>query len=131
VMAAKTKARGPVYRGSSGSAQFGLPSGQSVKICANDADVVAAMKRRGLWKQAESNVKIGSTFALHDSRGGDMDFFLWVGSAGDGGFAWYSFPGANASSPDVREFIDMMFGGGMFGATPQAGGNGGTYGQTR
>jgi hypothetical protein len=117
-MVARKRAEGLVCRGSNGFARFQLPAGHLVKIYADDKRVVAEMKRRGLWAQVQAQVVMGSMFALRDSRGGCVDFFMWVGSTSDGGFSWYSFPGADVNSPHVHEFVDMLLGG-VFTVTPR------------
>jgi hypothetical protein len=98
----------PLYRGSRGNAMFRLPSGQKVRMCADDEIVVKEMKRRGLWERAEAQVAMGRSFALCDSRDG-VDFFLWFGSPTDGGFCWHSFPGATVDTPEVEEFAAFLF----------------------
>ena len=126
----KHKVAGVAYKGSSAKGLFCTPSGQRVLLEGDDKRVVAELKRRGLWKQVEPHVRIGNTFMLRDSRGNSMNFFIWIGKTSDGGFAWYSFPGAKAGSPDVHGFIDMMFGGGTFAEMLHEVPEGGHCGQT-
>ncbi len=125
-----TRDRGGVrYRGSSGSAHFTLASGQKLDICADDEKVIGEMKRRGFWDQAEPQVQIGQAFVLSDSRRESVSFFVWFGAPNDGGFIWYSFPGAAIHSADVQEFIDMLMTG-LFAGAPLKAKIGGSHGST-
>ena len=128
-MVATRNPNGVRYRGSSGSAQFTLASGQEMSICADDEKVVAEMKRRGFWDQVEPQVRIGQAFAMCDSRRSDVNFFVWFGAPNDGGFSWYSFPGATIGSLDVQEFSDMLMNG-LFAGLPRKAETGGAHGSS-
>lgn len=115
----------PVYRGSGGGGAFRLASGQRLSICADDGRIEAEMRRRGLWAKTASVRTLGTSFAVLDTDHGGADFFVWFGRAEDGGFLWYSFPGAGAASRDVRSFMAFLDAALLGGGPAKSGGGSG------
>ena len=97
-----------LFMGSSGSGRFKLASGQEFVIQMDDKDVIAELRKRGLWHVVNEHAKIGTSFALPDQQNDGVDVFVWFGRKQDGGFTRFSFPGANMLSPDVKAFIQYL-----------------------
>ncbi len=97
-----------LFMGSSGSGRFKLASGQEFVMQMDDQVVIGELKTRGLWQTVKDHARIGTSFALPDGRYGGVDVFVWFGQKQDGGFSWFSFPGANMLSPDVKAFIQYL-----------------------
>jgi len=113
----------PSYRPSRGEGRFHLPSGQDVLMCADDEKIEAEMKRRDLWKLAQENAALGHSFVLTHTTTAGLEVFMWIGNAKDGGFIWYSLPGAKEMPPEVASTIM-----GAFGHPPPVFGRGFSYG---
>lgn len=100
----------PRYRPSRGEGRFRLPSGQDVLMCADDEKIEAEMKRRDLWTTAQQNAALGQSFVLTHTTPAGIEAFLWFGDANDGGFIWYSMPGAKEMPEEVAVTILEAFG---------------------
>lgn len=100
----------PGYRPSGGHGEFLLPSGQKVLMCADDEKIEAEMKRRDIWRLAQENAALGQSFVLTHTTPAGIEAFLWFGNADDGGFIWYSMPGAKQMPEEVASSILGAFG---------------------
>ena len=101
----------PLYRPSRGQGQFRLPSGQDILMWADDRKIEAEMRRRGLWQTALQNAALGQSFVLTQMTPAGVDLFVWIGDAEDGGFVWYSLPGAKKVPREVAAVIAGAFSG--------------------
>jgi len=79
-------------------------------MCADDEKIEAEMKRRDLWKLAQENAALGQSFVMTHTTPAGIEAFLWFGDPNDGGFIWYSMPGAKQMPEEVASSILGAFG---------------------
>ena len=68
-------------------------------MCAEDAKIEAEMRRCDLWRTVQENAALGQCIVLTERTSVGVEVFMWFGNADDGGFIWYSLPGAREIPP--------------------------------
>ena len=79
-------------------------------MCADDEKIEAELKRRDLWALAQENTALGQSFVMTHTTPAGIEAFLWFGDGNDGGFIWYSMPGAKEMPEEVASSILWAFG---------------------
>lgn len=89
---------------SRGRAEFSV-GGVKVDVNSTDEEVIARAKELGLWGdlQGTTHLPRGAVTTWHrvEDDDADLEIFLWVGEAHDGGFIGYRFRGPLVEAGDL------------------------------
>jgi hypothetical protein len=89
---------------------IGHVRGHRLLLELDDTVITAELRKRGVWGLVEHEVRLGRSWLLAYPTEQGLDVFLWLGKAGDSGFALYQLEGVTPVCPASFQLLTALRG---------------------